>query len=326
MPSGTNLASYRISDIPYIPFDKFCDVYCVQFQYDPVIRAVTLSKEKSTIRLMVGSSRILFAGSVIDLGDPVRMHKGRICAPERFKDLFVQRLVTVPRAMPLKKVVLDAGHGGKDPGAVGASGMEEKEVTLDIVKRLKGLLEKEGIAVEMTRKNDSFISLPERVAFSNATGAELFLSIHANASEARNLSGFEIYYITPELDDAQRAVKSARDDRLNLDDSCFAGNNRELKLILWDMIHGYNKKESVRMCRNICAGVGESSGAKILGVKNANFAVLRGAAIPAVLIEVGFLSNSREEQYLSEDWYRQKIAEGILSGLRSYSQSFARKG
>jgi len=221
----------------------------------------------------------------------------------------------------IKKVVIDAGHGGKDPGAIGRTGLREKEVTLDIAKRLSSLLNNDGVQTALVRSTDRFVELDDRVRITNKSGAALFVSIHANANPSRKLSGFEVYYVAPRLSDAERAMSSAKNDKLEVNGS-FSGNpSLVLKALLWDMIHTYNKASAVKLSRNICDATSCILDTKVRGVKSANYHVLRGAAIPAVLVEVGFLSNSSEEAELKNGAYRQRVAQAIHDGLRDYAKS-----
>jgi N-acetylmuramoyl-L-alanine amidase len=216
--------------------------------------------------------------------------------------------------------VIDAGHGGEDPGAIGRSGLREKDVTLDIAKRLSKLLKAEGIEVITTRSTDRFVPLSSRVEVANRSKADLFLSIHANANRVKSLNGFEVYYVSSSTDDSKRALIAAQDAPLDLDSSCFADSSLNLKAILWDMIYTNSRAESIELARSICKTIDRNSDTRILGIKGARFYVLKGVRIPAVLIEVGFLSNAGEERMLKNSYSRQKIAENIVEGINDYAQ------
>ncbi|OGX45929.1 MAG: hypothetical protein A3G38_04550 [Omnitrophica WOR_2 bacterium RIFCSPLOWO2_12_FULL_51_8] len=220
----------------------------------------------------------------------------------------------------IKKVVVDAGHGGKDPGAIGKTiGAREKDINLDIARRLSKLLKDDGIEVVMTRSSDRFVSLSRRVDIANASGADLFISVHSNANRARSLNGFEVYYVSEKANDAKRALAAARSRPLRLKDAFFADNSLNLRAIVWDMIYTQNRGQAIELSRALCRAMADNLEVKILGVKGARFQVLWGANMPAVLIETGFLSNSSEERKLKNSFYRQKIAEAIEEGVRKYS-------
>lgn len=223
----------------------------------------------------------------------------------------------------LSKVVIDPGHGGNDPGAIGRNGLKEKEVNLDIAKRLSSLLRAEGVQTVLTRSSDRFIPLSSRVSIANKSGADLFISIHSNAARARSLSGFEVYYVAPSVSDSKRAAFTARHASLNLKEAVFSGNNQDLREIVWDMIYTNSRAESIELSHSICRIMDSCIDANILGVKNARFQVLKGIRVPGILIEVGFVSNPNEERLLRTGAYRQKLAQGIVEGLRDYSQNMA---
>jgi N-acetylmuramoyl-L-alanine amidase len=264
------------------------------------------------------------------LDKPVDLCQDVVVVPQSFKedifDVYFKKAVltkTPTSALSkLKKIVIDAGHGGRDPGAIGKSGLKEKDVNLDIAKRLSRILKQEGVEVILTRSSDNFVSLEKRAEIANESGADLFISIHSNANRVRSLNGFEVYYISCDEGDSKRGYKTAQETRLNLDKSCFASDSLELKAILWDMIYTSNRAESVELSKQLCKFMNENLGVKILGVKDANFQVLRLVHMPAVLIETGFLSNSNEEAKLKNEYYRETIAESIAEGLCEFAKDF----
>jgi N-acetylmuramoyl-L-alanine amidase len=219
----------------------------------------------------------------------------------------------------IKKVVIDAGHGGYDPGAMGRNGLKEKTVTLDIAKRLAVIMRGAGVKVVMTRSIDVFVPLEQRVKIANESGADLFISVHINASRQRSLNGFEVYYVSPQVNDYKRAKEAAGEYTLRLEDGQAADVPYEAKRILWDMFYSYSRAESSVLAGHICSKIAGEMQMKILGVKNARFHVLRGANMPAVLIEAGFVSNPSEEAQLRNSRYRQRLAECIARGLESYT-------
>jgi len=274
---------------------------------------------------------VLVDGNPEYLTHPVVMNLGTIMVPYRFSEQIIDKvfggkahmpLPQMPLAAKIKKVVVDAGHGGKDPGAIGKGGLREKDVNLDVAKRLATLLRARGIEVVMTRNSDVFVPLSRRVDIANSSGADIYVSVHANANRVRSLNGFEVYYISPKASDAKRAVDSAKSETLSIENARFGSQSLTLKTILWDMIYAYSRAESIELSNAICKGANSSLDVRVIGVKNANFQVLRGAHMPAVLVEMGFLSNSAEERKLKNSFYRQKVAECISDGLREY----ARKG
>ncbi|MFH1269735.1 MAG: N-acetylmuramoyl-L-alanine amidase [Candidatus Omnitrophota bacterium] len=332
LPTREALTTYNIAGVNYVSLVSLCDSEHIAWRYDPFTRTVNLSKGSHKINLMVGEKLVLVDDMPQYLKSPVDIYNGAIVLPYKFKEqvldslfkeYYPQREVTVP-AIRIKKVVIDAGHGGKDPGAIGRSGLREKDVNLDIARRLSKLLRADGIEVVMTRNADTFISLERRVNIANTSGADLFISIHSNANRVRSLKGLEVYYVSPNVSDSKRALYCAENAKLNLKNSSFASApSLNLRAMLWDMIHTSNRAESVKLARGVCGSVDNGLNIKIIGVKGANFYVLKGARMPAILIESGFLSNYQEERLMKNVYYRQQIAEGIEQGIKRYAQDYA---
>ena len=319
------VASYTISGAQYFSLVSLCDLKNIKWDYDPLTRIVAMNKDSHRINILAGGKTIFVDGSPRQLNEPIDIYRGMLVIPSQFRQiieaLFPQYSVA-PEAVSfykIRKVIIDPGHGGKDPGAPGRSGQHEKDIVLDIAKRLSGLLKEYGVETVLTRSSDKFIQLEKRASLTENAKADLFISIHANANKARSLSGFEVYYISPEVSDYKRALSSARNSSMDLNGSTFADFNMDLKAILWDMVYNYNRGESIQLSRDICQSIGRGMDIRIIGVKNANYCVLREACIPAILVEVGFLSNRKEEQLLNEPVYRQKIAEGIRRGIQDYA-------
>ncbi len=227
---------------------------------------------------------------------------------------------SLTRVLGLKigKVVIDPGHGGHDVGCTGATGLLEKDVVLDIGKRL-GVLIEEGLGSEVifTRKDDTFVVLDQRPVIANQNRADLYISIHANASAARTASGVETYYLnftsSPEaLEVAARENASSGRGVSDLGDLI-------KKIALKDKIDE-SREFAVKVQTSLHSGTSKAGVAgKDRGVRKAPFIVLIGAQMPSVLTEIGFLSNSKEEALLRKPEYRQKIAESIYRGLSQYA-------
>jgi N-acetylmuramoyl-L-alanine amidase len=279
----------------------------------------------------VGNSIVLVDGVPKDLRSPVDIYQGAIVVPSRFKtdiiDILIKPEYLEKRAPAgyisgIRKIILDAGHGGKDPGAIGRRGLREKDVTLDITKRLKLLLESYGFNVFLTRDYDRFVALEQRTSLANQRNADLFISVHANANRVRSMTGFEVYYIADRADDARRALVSAENADLKLEDASGAPQTLNVKATLWDIVLNQNRSEAIELARHICRSASSSLDARVWGVKGAPFYVLKWTRMPAILVEVGFLSNLQEEKLLRNGFYRQQIAEAIAAGIRNYSQDY----
>ena len=214
-------------------------------------------------------------------------------------------------------IVIDAGHGGKDPGALSASGSREKDVVLDITKRLKTVLQNRlKCRVVTTRSSDRFIPLEERTVVANTKKADLFVSVHANASRNRRVHGVETYFLNLSTD--KEAMELAA-----LENATSTKNIGQLQSILNDLMQNSKIKESSRLAscvQNSLVSRLRKSYSKVnnLGVKQAPFYVLIGAQMPSILVEVSFISNKMEAQRLATGTYRQKIAEGLADGIEKY--------
>jgi len=217
----------------------------------------------------------------------------------------------------VKRVVIDAGHGGKDPGAIGPTGLREKDVVLKIAKKVASRLKKDlGCQVVLTRKKDRFLPLTQRTAIANARKADIFVSIHANAAPNRRASGVETYFLNFALDEEAMRVAA----RENATSTKRIG---DLKNILSDIMKNTKVDESSRLADYIQKEVVRNlrkrySNVKSKGVKQAPFFVLIGARMPSVLVEVSFISNRKEEKRLKSNRYLDRVAEGIVNGIKSY--------
>ena len=324
-PKKGQVPSYTISGVTYFSLASLCDLKNIKWEYDSLTRTAGLNRDAHQIKIQAGGKTIFVDGSPRQLNEPVDIYRGMLVVPGQFRQVIeglFPEYAQQPEAISffkIKKVIIDPGHGGKDPGAPGRFGLHEKDIVLDIAKRLSKLLREYGVETVLTRSSDKFIPLEKRAALTENSQANLFISIHANANKVRSLSGFEVYSLSSEVSDYKRALSSARNASLNLGSVSLANQNLDLKAILWDLTYTYNREEAIQLSRNICQSIGRSVDTRIIGIKNANYCVLREACIPAILVEVGFLSNSKEERLLNEPGYRQKIAEGIKLGIHNYA-------
>ena len=220
----------------------------------------------------------------------------------------------------LRRIVVDAGHGGKDPGAVGPNGVLEKDVVLDLARELARQLRSElGCEVILTRDKDVFLPLEERTAIANRVGADLFISLHVNASPNRKVYGTETYYLNLSKNEQAVAV-AARENGTTLKEVS------DLEAILFDLMANAKINESSRLAAEVQnALIAELSrhysSIKNRGVLQGPFYVLLGATMPSVLVEVGFISNHREEKRLTSSGFRDKSARAIVAGVKSYAKA-----
>ena len=217
----------------------------------------------------------------------------------------------------IRRIVVDPGHGGHDPGAMGADGSREKDVVLDIgLKLARKLKDEMGIDVVMTRSTDVFIPLEERTAIANKVNADLFVSIHANASLNKSVSGIETYYLN--LAKTEKAARvAARENNTSLEKVSL------LQAILFDLMANYKLNDSARLAdevqKSLCKKVTKQyPGIKNLGVKQGPFYVLVGATMPSILVETAFISNQNEVTHLKDPVYQDTTASGIIDGIKGY--------
>jgi N-acetylmuramoyl-L-alanine amidase len=227
-------------------------------------------------------------------------------------------------ASPLRSVVIDPGHGGEEVGALGPGGAMEKDVTLSIARKLRALVQNNlGYQVFLTRDKDDAVALDERTAVANNYKADLFVSIHANASRAKGAHGSEVYFLSYQAsdDDARRAAQ-AEGAALAPPDAPPLG--AELSLILWDMAQAEHLEESSALASRIQEELAGVTGSEGRGIKQAPFRVLVGAAMPAVLVEVAFISNAEEEKDLVSEPFQAKLASALLRGIARYENEHGR--
>jgi N-acetylmuramoyl-L-alanine amidase len=222
------------------------------------------------------------------------------------------------RHRAVARIVLDPGHGGYDAGAIGPTGLKEKDVTLDVAKRTAPILQREGLDVVLTREDDRFVSLEERTARANQVSADLFVSIHCNAAENRARHGVETYVLDTTRDEIAQRV-AARENGAS------AQATAELASILANMRLADQASHSTRLAellqKSAMASL-RSGRSDVLdgGVHYAGFYVLVGARMPAVLFETSYISNATEEQRLGSEDYKTALADAIANAIKAYRE------
>jgi N-acetylmuramoyl-L-alanine amidase len=319
----------KIGGVNYLPAVSVCEAYGINWQWDAISSQLTLQKDSYTVILRPDTNILLLNGESVHLKHSPVIYKGILYLPY---DLVASRLDVVfykRHLIPEKRgtygidtIVIDPGHGGKDPGAIGPSGLYEKDVVLDISKRLRANLERHGINVILTRETDRFISLWERANIANRNNADFFISIHANASRSRVASGFEVYYLSEASDDLARAVQAAENAALDFETGFPVRSSAQLKTTLWDIIITENRIVSIELAEALCEAMEKRLDSRNRGVKSALFYVLKGARSPSVLAEVAFLSNREEETRLRNSSYRQRIADALTEGILNYKRRY----
>ena len=217
--------------------------------------------------------------------------------------------------------MIDPGHGGRDPGAVGPHGIEEKTINLQLAQELADLLrDRYQYEVLLTRTDDSFVPLEGRAALANRQNADLFISIHCNASLSSKLKGFEVYFLSERASDPHAdAVARFENAPLALEGKPVPSPN-QVAAVLRSLVKTANINEASALGALISRHMGERLSEPSLGVKQAAFYVLRGAEMPAVLVETAFLTNPKEEKLLQKESFRKEFVEGLSAGIAAYDE------
>jgi len=220
--------------------------------------------------------------------------------------------------LKVQRVVIDAGHGGHDTGTIGPGGYTEKELVLDVARRLKTLIETElGAEVVMTRTDDSFIPLESRTVIANQQQADLFISIHANSSQVRSVHGVETYYLN--FTSSREALETASRENAASERQIHELQDLVKKIMLRDKLD-----ESRELAEHIEQALAARKGSGVdRGVKQAPFVVLIGANMPSILAEICFISNPQDEKSVRKPDGRQAIADSLFEGVKSYAESLS---
>jgi len=325
-----------IGGYKYIPLTRLCDTYRLSCNWDTFTKTASLKTGANSVILRGGSRSILVNDREVRLDAPVTITDGAAFVPVSFvRNTIAPMTAAAPaparevpvkeaqKAFTLRTIALDTGHGGKDAGAVGrGKGTKEKDIALILARKVKSLLENAGIRVVMVRDSDTFVPLPKRSDIANDSGADIFVSIHINASFSKLARGFECYYLSSATDDNARALEAFEDSSLKLSDDADAEHSRRLDKTLWDMALTENRKESEELAGFICQSVNEGQLIRNNGVKTARFYVLKHTHIPSVLVESGYISNRIEEMRLRDQEFLDRMAEAIVRGILRYKKRY----
>ncbi|MBI5971361.1 MAG: N-acetylmuramoyl-L-alanine amidase [Deltaproteobacteria bacterium] len=223
-------------------------------------------------------------------------------------------------------VVLDPGHGGPDAGAVGPGGTLEKDLVLSVAKKAGETLQKTpGIKVLFTRTDDTFVTLAGRTVFANDNKADVFVSIHANAAKRKAAVGVETFFLSLDATDDEARLTAAYENAGVSMSFKYGEDNDEVREILVDLENNVAHHLSAMLAETIQSKVFEAAGKENRGVKQAPFVVLYGAAMPAVLVEIGFVSNKAEEKRLASVKEQERIAASITDGITAFKKTAGKK-
>ncbi len=273
------------------------------------VRSLTSRDQDVDISLAPGIG--LLSWHTLDNPPRVTMELG----PSRDKATPAPDRAPIVRQTGPRPIVIDPGHGGDDVGAKSNNGLAEKDLTLAIARRLARLLESRGHSVRLTRDGDQGRALSDRTALANRLEATVFISLHANASAYSSVSGAETYYMSLDrASDDKAAATADLENQAGVD----VGDTSPLDLILWDLAQAEVLNESADLALAVQGRLNTRLGTRNRGVKQAPFVVLTGATMPAILVEVGFLSHPQEVERLAQPEYQQQLAEAIASGVEDF--------
>jgi len=243
-----------------------------------------------------------------------------------YVDELNSRLEDVKKKFLLDVVVIDPGHGGKDPGAIGVYGTQEKDITLSVAKKLKTLIEKLGVKVVMTRESDEFVELYRRGQIANENGGKLFISLHCNSMpyKPHSASGFEVYILRPGKTEEAIRIAERENAVIKLEENYEERykNLTDESYILTAMAHNVYVKKSERFAEILNEEARNRLGVKVNGVSQAGFYVLVGASMPSVLIEMAYLSNPYDERYLRSETKQWELARMIFNAVKKFKEEY----
>jgi N-acetylmuramoyl-L-alanine amidase len=285
---------------------------------DPLVQGVTVDPRQIRISLLPGSEVESYV-----LEDPFRV----------VFDIHQSTEVEVPTSptrrrreedLPgIRTIVIDPGHGGTETGAIGPSGVVEKDLTLQLAAELEQELERRlGVRVVLTRNEDANLPHETRTAIANQNKADLFISLHLNSALGSGAHGAETYFLSLQATDSRAEAAAAAENPARMGAAAPADAEdpdlRDLQLILWDLAQTHHLGESQRFATMVQRELNETLQLRDRGVKQAPFLVLMGAAMPAVLVELGFLSNPDEEAKLQDPGYRSRLVDSLTRAVARY--------
>ena len=249
-------------------------------------------------------------------------------APQPSTALPSSKMRTASSALQgMKTIVIDPGHGGLEPGAKGRFGTLEKNIALEIALKLKAVIERNFPSrVVLTRDKDLNVSLENRAAIANNNKADFFISIHANSSFRKEARGSETYFLSRDATDEEaRRLAFMENNPAEFEEGITEESENEIQMILWDMAQSAFLKQSSVLAESIQKELNLLLRTSNRGVKQAPFTVLAGVACPAVLVEVAFISNPREERSLTREGFQVNVAQAIYRGLVNYIELYSQK-
>lgn len=352
----------KISGAEYISLYDMMKSFGYESSFDVFMQKGRIYFKSHHAAYAVGLSAVIIDGKLYKSDNPVTRMNGeimipfdiardmiRIFSPELAISRDDSRLVYADTGAPEKLepqeekrytgkdriafVVIDAGHGGKDPGAIGKGGSREKDVTLSVSRNIEGILKEKlgGIKIHLVRRDDRFVNLSDRTGFANRRLKKgvngLFISVHVNASISPKISGYETYFLSQNpTNDEARSTAALENDVIVFEERRDSGKKyNDVDYIEARMITTQIQKESSLLAGSVQKGISKSVRKyKSRGVKKADFYVLRGVLMPAVLVEAGYITNLKEGRSLKSREHQAAVAEGICAGIMDFIKKYNR--
>lgn len=335
------ISEKKINNINYFKILELNKAFNCTINKDIIYNEVTVKIIDKIITFQLDSSYFTLDKISYNLHYNVELNDGYVYLPssfikrtlpilfsENFSEVNNKILFKTEQKNSLDVIVIDPGHGGKDPGAIGFSKKTyEKDIALIISKLVKEKLEKKlNVTAILTRSDDRYVDLHSRTKLANKKGAGLFVSIHCNANNSSKPNGVEVYFLSSAKTNEERAVQHLENSVVyEYEDKESIKNYSDLDLVLADMAQNEHLEASSLLAANLQKKIVRNTDFNNRGVKQAGFYVLKDAFMPAVLIEVGFITNRYEEQKLKRKSYQNKIAESIFLGIKEFIESYKKQ-
>ena len=337
--TSEQLQTIQISSVDYYNVYELNKVFGSLIEEKIVDNNLELVINNRKIIFLLNSSYAVLEEDFFNFTYPLVLHKGKYYLPTTTLSIILPKIqenysyspeeklivTNLKLSNKIRRIVIDPGHGGKDPGARGSKSYE-KNIALTISKELKKRVEKElGLEVLLTRDTDEFISLKKRTQIANAFNADFFISVHINASVKKSMHGVEVYFLS---------TKNISDDRANevmhFENSVverFEGFEAkkeydDLSFILSDMMQNEFLMASQELAEELQKDLTKGTSFKDRGVRQAGFYVLKGAFMPSVLVELGFITNKKQESQLLSKEYQKKIVNSLIKGISTFKVNY----
>ncbi len=337
---GEEFNTKKIGEIDYYNVYELKKLFDVQIDENTMENNLTLAFKKQRLTFLISASYVILDDDIYNFSYPLRLVEGKYYLPLTTLSMILPKFNTqfsynkakgeivaddnTYQSSKIDMVVIDAGHGGKDPGAVGKSSYE-KNLTLKISQKVAKALAKNGINVLLTRNKDEFVELRKRAQLANDYKADLFISIHCNASRHSNRKGAEVFILsTSKVTDkrVEEAIAVENSVVSKYEGESALAHYNDLDFVLKDMALSEHLLASNDLAHCVQNQLVSLTGFHDRGVKQGPFYVLKGAFMPAILVELGFISNPKQERQLNSTSYQDKFVQAIINGVMKFKKDY----